>query len=50
MNVHVKLCEQILDVVVASQAARRDKRRAGGETCEHGVHRCRICFPIDAHK
>ncbi|KAL3143338.1 hypothetical protein ABBQ38_002173 [Trebouxia sp. C0009 RCD-2024] len=34
----------------ARQAARRDKRKAGGETCEHGVHRCRICFPIEAHK
>lgn len=38
------------DIGYSVQAARRDKRKAGGETCEHGVHRCRICFPIEAHK
>lgn len=34
----------------ARQAARREKRKAAGETCEHGIHRCRICFPIESHK
>ncbi|DBB17325.1 hypothetical protein WJX82_002899 [Trebouxia sp. C0006] len=34
----------------ARQAARREKRKAGGEVCEHGINRCRICFPIESHK
>jgi len=34
----------------ARQVARREKRRNEGETCEHGIHRCRICFPIDSRK
>ena len=36
--------------VMSAQVARREKRRNEGETCEHGIHRCRICFPIDSRK
>jgi len=27
------------------KAARKDKHAAGARVCEHGVSRCRICFP-----
>jgi hypothetical protein len=30
--------------------AHREEHRANGQMCEHGVWRCRICFPHNHHR
>ncbi len=30
---------------LCGQAAKKETRREGGQECEHGIWRCKICFP-----
>ena len=34
----------------ARDAAKKEVHKETGQTCEHGVHRCRICYPVASGK
>ena len=34
----------------ARHQAKKEEKKDSGATCEHGVWKCRICYPVGDHR